>query len=367
MPEWAISGKGTAGTKKPFYSTGNDKYDQLLIHSAAVGTSAVALAALARLAFSGIKSGSAKALEEENEHMIRGSNPIISPDPSLNDSVAEQFESERGLTKEQSDKHITKTAEDPYWWFKALAPMAAAAGGTWAGYTMVDKILERRKKQEIEGSVKSLSNKLDRLNYIKLMRARGEDIPIDGLEEEGEVPQPAPAKKYSKPKKAKKAKKEKKSKKYEQPEELSVFKSASDGLYKKAGPDEKKQKKVVEGYEESTSSALKAMMALMVATTVTGAGILSKKYFDNEDPRRIEDKEVNEALRALKRQEIERTPIHISAIPAARMMSLDNHLKGSPKKRPDMGVAKMESAPLDAPSVAQAPVYDKADPTMSII
>jgi hypothetical protein len=310
--------------------TGNAPFDKVLFHGAAVGTSALALTALARY-ISGSYNNQKQDADrvKERTEVVGARNPIFSPDPYLDDLAEEQAQQSIGVRKSGMDKEAAISS-----WLKAIIPLSLMIGGSVAGYKTVDNYLDRKKGRELEGDIDELSNEYDRLNYIKLMKARGAslaDIPAPNhIPQEDTLEGPMP---------------------------------------KVAEETEVRDKEVTQ--EESGWDAVKSLSALVLLSTAVSSGILTKRYFDAEDPRRIEMNEMEHGLKSLSNTQQNKSPVEIAPVPPALKYNLDQHLNQTGKKKPTaieshaLPARTIEATPVDLPSSGIS--RDLSDPTMAIL
>ena len=294
----------------PLGFTGNVDFDKTLFTGGAVGATALALAALTRYG-SHIyqKKKEEKERRKELYDVVDAANPIFSPDPYLDDAKKEQAERYTGASFEKNAELAG--------WLKAIIPLSMVAGGSYLGYAAVDKALEKRRKAKLEAEVAQGSNELDRLNYIKLMKARGYNME--------DIPDPYHHK---------------------------------DSMPKEAGAP---------SLEESFWDTPKSLAALLALSTAVTSGILVKRHFDAEDPRRAEYKEMQAALKDMRMRRIRRKPINVAPLDPALVAKLNAHLTlpSAKKKSPAVLPASIKEEPVDIPE--KRPTVDSTDPTMALL
>jgi len=327
IPEFIENMKAKYRDNPPIPFTGNASFDKNLFHGMATGGTAMALAALARYI---MHTSQDKELDktlrtDSREATVGATNPIFSPDPYLDDLAEEQAQQGIGIDKsaEEAVKEEPKPdtgGVDISPWLKAIVPLSMMIGGGMIGYQGVDKILERNRKSELDTDIDELSNKLDKANYTKLMRARGLDP--------DELPPPVPP-----------------------GQEMSA-----DG---QVSPIPK------QALEDSAKNAIKSMAALVMLSVAASSGVLTKRYFDGEDPQRAEYSEMQQALKELKMREQRKTPISIAPIAPALEQNLNKHL-GSPQSAVSHSLpSKIEETPVDMP--VSGLNKDKSDRTMALL
>jgi len=308
------------------------------------------------------RSRDSKRRAQELE-VLKKTNPAFTPDPSLTDDASERRFEERGIPEDTnplsedvdmlrakarkgfrdamsmmrlSAKHSVPHAKEAgIGWFEHSIPVVGAVGAAAGGIYAADKLQSMKRRKALEEQLDRLYNELDYVNYRKLMLARK---PLD--EDDGHPPEQAQPKEAS----------------------LSDFilgnrsKSEIGSTYEKtkarnasyslapAAPAQPEEP------ESGTMTALKSLVLLMGATTFGTSALLTKKYFDANDPARKEKAVMEAALKEKLRKDLETQPIGVAELPASVASPLDAHLyaSGRRKARPAPQVRPFDSQEIQA-------------------
>ena len=441
VPESLMANTGKDIENAGGLTTGNSPWDKLIFQSGAIGLTWGALAALARFTHHRYEDVKQKAqARQDRMNEVSAVQPVFSPDPNLNDTEEEKRKKMIGakplkhtgpiLLKESSEGDgLSKSAIDVAW-LQALLPLAAGMGATAVGYKGMDQYMTRQRRDRLNQEIADLSNELDRLNYIKLMRARGhkpEEIPPPyGEEPEDDFPDEnagglpkegvdmsalsaligggatmteAAAREASRRRRRKRqAEAETRMDEYYErikPELMAAGIIRPDGSpVPEGGEDEALREYFKKIYREQVAPEVgevgvdaiakeaagarreqsgwntpKALTALLFLSLMTTGTILGKRYFDEEDPHRRAMDELKKATKELERREVTDSPIHVAPLNPELRKTLNSHIGGRG------GAKRRAAAPPPVKSISAAPVdipteglaVDKSDPTMALL
>jgi len=284
LPRQVFAPTAAERQNPPFWLTGNQRFDPLMVHALAVGGTWAALAAMIRLSVNISERQSERRKRQKALAVsVEAGTPVFSPDPIVGNLAEEKAEMEIGLPKSAENEGKKRwKQEDLSPWLRAVVPLAFLAGGTYLGYKTIDQLLENREVRRTSGELLNLKDQLDRISYERLMRARGMDP--------GALPEP----------------------------EEELAKQAADPPV----PAVPRQK------DQPLFDTLRALIGLAAISTAASSAVLAKRYFDTADPARLEAKQLDEVLRQLEQEERVTTPLEIQPLPPEVRRRLDLHLKG---------------------------------------
>jgi len=158
-------------------------------HGVTLGLGAAAVTAALATLFRDSRLRKAKKLRQGVVSSINAQQPILSPDPSLHDTKAEEAEKLIGsepLSKVANDGQVSTLGsawEGLKNWYKDMrsgaseaAPALAIGGaslGAVIGYALTQKILTDRDTARSKAESADVRNRLDKLMYDEYMRTRG--------------------------------------------------------------------------------------------------------------------------------------------------------------------------------------------------
>jgi hypothetical protein len=240
--------------------------------------------------------------------------PIVSPDPVRN-PVQEGKEEMLGTQKMAMDKSATVGTD----LVSALIPVVALVGGFAGGTALADKYYGKKEQQAADKENVDLKDKLDKLNYEKLMAVRNPQPKIDKTAEE-----------KPKPRSQRTA---------------------------EAWADNQESGKTLPGL-------VLALAGLGVGGITLGSAYFSKKYFDDRDESRERLKAVEKVLAQRAAVESEQAPVVIPQIPEKYESALNvGGSTGSPSKVSSYSSVDSPGRKKPLPKLP-APSMDVTDPSM---
>jgi len=271
---------------------------------------------LARFLFSSVAEDKA---QQKRDKLLKArmstANPVFDPNLDLA-RTSSTYEDITGHNKE---------ATGP---IEVIVPMAAMLGGASVGTTLHDKLRNRVKTLNIDEEIEELANELDALNYKRLMLARGQrvgkTVPKVDYTPEGSAG-PSVMDKFAQDDSEQGG-----------PWQWAVRAARSaagafDTMMKPLrGSEVKGDVKGKGGEAAGWTDSIYALVSLLMLSTGVTSAVLTKRYFDEIDPSRIEKANLNTALENLAKQEQQKVSIRPTPLAPELRQAMDTHLKGQP-------------------------------------
>lgn len=260
---------------------------------------------------------------------LSASNPKFDPEPIKGKPSVQDFERDpdfnrqvHSLRKEMGPQLV----KDAGGWFdemsgetaKMAVPLAALYLGTVGGYTLADNLYNANYKKQLKGDIDKSQKLLDAINYQRLLEARKS---------------PADLKQEMADKLAKKQMQE-------MPAPAPITAPAPE-LAKTAGDKD----------GQSWLGAGGSVLGMLMLSTALTSAVVSKRYFDSQDPDRAAQSATKAALTEMAKQEQGDLPAEIQPLDTDLVNTLNAHLKNI-KRMPENPIRPTESVPIDMQEAA---------------